>query len=135
MKCTLIDYNENMSLCLVCLSSSLRSTKKIERQPNKIKNKKPRDRRDDNSTAAIIITITRVRHRMWAKRKSCMRRLYCSLSASFRFRSEPHSSRARLSFHFFSFCLCQPFSLYFVLTLCDSIRFYWFSALGSWNCT
>jgi len=92
MKCTLIGCNENMSLCFVCLSLSSYN-EKIERQPNKIKNKKPRDRRDEgnSSTAAIIITITRVRHRMWTKRKTCMRRLYCSLSASFR--SEPFVAR------------------------------------------
>jgi len=54
------------------------------------------------------------------------RRLYslCRLS-----RSLPLALAAPLSQLSF-FCLV---SLYFVLTLCDSIRFYWFSALGGWE--
>lgn len=71
MKCTLIGCNENMSLSLcVCLPRSLFAIqRKIERQPNKIKNKEMKKKRRE-PTAAIIITITRVRHRMWAKRQN-----------------------------------------------------------------
>lgn len=123
MKCTLIGCNENMSLSLcVRLPRSLFAIqRKIERQPNKIKNKEMKKKRRE-ATAAIIITITRVRHRMWAKRQNLYAPPVLFLSRS-----------PLRSFHFF--LVSQSFSLYFVLTLCDSIRFYWFSALGGWNCT
>lgn len=125
MKCTLIGCNENMSLPRLSLfvhPSLFAQRKKLSDNQTKLKIKsRETDKTTANSTAAIIITITRVRHRMQANAK-----LVCAactlLCSPLRF--------ARLSFHFFSFCLCQPFSLYFVLTLCDSIRFYWFSALG-----
>lgn len=51
---------------------------------------------------------------MWAKRKTCMRRLYCSLFASVR------SLRARLSFHFFLVLLVPAF---FALFCTYALRF------------
>lgn len=130
MKCTLIGCNENMSLPRLSLSLSLSlplfaQRKKLSDNQTKlkIKSREIDETTTGNSTAAIIITITRVRHRMWAKRKTCMRRLYCSLSASFRFVSlrSNRSSLAALAFIFSRFACASLFR--FILYLRFAIQF------------